>query len=47
MLFASMKFNGVVTVSINYDKINIEVTVEDDGIGIPKEQQKRIFSKFF
>ena len=39
--------NGVVTVSINYDKINIEVTVEDDGIGIPKEQQKRIFSKFF
>ena len=41
------KINGIVTVSIKCDKINLEVTVQDDGIGIPKEQQKRIFNKFF
>ena len=39
--------NNIVTVSISCDKINIEVIVEDNGIGIPKEQQRRIFNKFF
>jgi len=32
---------------MEYDKINLKVIVKDDGIGIPKDQQKRIFDKFF
>jgi len=46
----AIRFNkpgGKVTISIKYDKINLEVAVKDDGIGIPKDQQKRIFDKFF
>lgn len=38
---------GRVTVSLNYDKKRIEVMVKDTGVGIPKEQQERVFSKFF
>ncbi len=41
--------NGKVTVSLKYDKLKkeIELQVKDTGIGIPDDQQKRIFSKFF
>jgi len=38
---------GRVTVSLNYVKKKIEVTVEDTGVGIPKNQQDRVFTKFF
>ena len=38
---------GKVTVSLQYDKKEIVVSVEDTGIGIPTEQQKRLFEKFF
>jgi len=47
MLIRFSNPNNIVTVSISCDKINIEVIVEDNGIGIPKEQQRRIFNKFF
>lgn len=38
---------GQVTISIKYVNMGIEVYVKDSGIGIPREQQKKMFSKFF
>jgi len=38
---------GEVTVSLKYDKKGIECWVQDTGIGIPKEQQGRVFERFF
>jgi PAS domain S-box-containing protein len=38
---------GKVTVSVKREKNSILVCVEDTGIGIPEEEQKRIFDKFY
>jgi len=40
---------GRVKISIKYlkDKKEILVSVQDTGIGIPKDQQKRVFTRFF
>lgn len=40
---------GLVKISIDYlkNKREILVSVKDTGIGIPKDQQKRVFSRFF
>lgn len=38
---------GDVTVLINYDKMNVEITVRDTGIGIPKKELNSLFTKFF
>ena len=38
---------GVVKVLLQKKKNNIEVCVKDNGIGIPKNQQARVFQKFF
>ena len=38
---------GKVEISTKQDKMHIEVSVKDTGIGIPKKQQSRLFSKFF
>ncbi len=38
---------GEVRVSLKYAKKEVEFSVRDTGIGIPKEQQKRVFTKFF
>ncbi len=38
---------GKVTVSLKCVKKEVEVSVSDTGVGIPKDQQKRVFSKFF
>ena len=38
---------GKVTVSINYGKKEVVVSVKDTGVGIPSDQQERVFTKFF
>jgi len=38
---------GEVTMSINYAKKEIEFSIKDNGVGIPKDQQEKIFTKFF
>lgn len=38
---------GQVTVVLKYGKKEIEFSVKDTGVGIPKDQQDRIFTKFF
>ncbi len=38
---------GKITVSLEYLKNEIEISVSDTGVGIPNDQQKRIFTKFF
>jgi PAS domain S-box-containing protein len=39
--------NGRITVKINCDKFNIYFSIEDNGIGIPKNEKKLIFNRFF
>ncbi|SDZ98641.1 Signal transduction histidine kinase [Lachnospiraceae bacterium NK3A20] len=41
------KEHGKVQVTINSDHKNMIVTVEDTGVGIPKESQGRIFERFY
>lgn len=38
---------GEVTISLKSDNLVLEIIVKDTGIGIPKEHQPKIFSKFF
>jgi len=38
---------GQVTVSLKHDKENVELSVKDSGVGIPADQQERVFTKFF
>lgn len=38
---------GQVTVSLRRANMEIEFSVKDTGVGIPKDQQERVFSKFF
>ncbi len=46
----AIKYNdkgGSILIKLTSDKKNLTVSVKDTGLGIPKEQQKKIFSKFF
>jgi len=38
---------GQVTISLKSGKKEIECSVKDTGVGIPKDQQERVFTKFF
>ncbi|MCH8741326.1 hypothetical protein IH779_00210 [Patescibacteria group bacterium] len=38
---------GKVTVSLKSGRKEIELRIQDSGIGVPKNQQERVFSKFF
>jgi hypothetical protein len=38
---------GGVTVSLEHDKTEVTFEVKDTGIGVPKEQQKNLFTKFY
>ncbi len=39
--------NGVIVVSISSDKEWITVQVKDNGIGVPEEEQEKIFDRFY
>lgn len=39
--------NGKIDLSTNIDKNKLFFFIKDNGIGVPKEQQKYLFSKFF
>jgi len=38
---------GWVTISLKHSKKEIEFSIKDSGVGVPKDQQKRVFSRFF
>lgn len=38
---------GKITISLKYEEKKIKFSIEDTGIGISKDQQKRLFTKFF
>jgi len=38
---------GEVIISLKYAKGEIELSIKDTGVGIPKDQQARVFTKFF
>lgn len=38
---------GHVEIELKEDKSNIYFTVKDDGLGVPKEDQKHLFTKFY
>ena len=41
------KQKGILTIKTSEDNESVLLTVEDDGMGIRKEDMKRIFKKFF
>jgi len=43
----SIKENGEIKIIIKEEKEQLIITIEDNGIGIPKEVQSRIFEPFF
>jgi len=46
----AVKYNlvgGRVTIELNCDKMGLRVKIQDTGMGIPKYQEERVFSKFF
>lgn len=38
---------GKITISLADKKTEVEFKIKDTGVGIPKDQQKRVFTKFF
>lgn len=38
---------GKIKIVLNFDKEKISFSIKDSGIGVPEDQQKRLFAKFF
>lgn len=38
---------GTIEISLSYDRTNVVIKIKDDGIGIPKSQMEKLFTKFF
>ena len=38
---------GKVTLTLSFEEDKVMITVEDNGIGIPKQEQSKVFTKFF
>ncbi len=50
LLYNAIQYNklgGSIKISLKSNKKEIEFSIEDSGVGIPKKQEKRIFTKFF
>jgi signal transduction histidine kinase len=45
--FEAMPDGGYITITTSRQKGEVEITMEDNGSGIPREYQKRIFEPFF
>lgn len=41
------RVKGKIEIAVSKDKDNAKVSVKDNGIGIPKEKQKELFSRFY
>ena len=41
------KVAGMAMKILEYDKKKISLSIKDSGIGVPKDQQKGLFTKFF
>ncbi|MCF2649355.1 MULTISPECIES: sensor histidine kinase [Niallia] len=41
------KQNGKITISLTYDQQNVNILVEDNGYGIPEDEQDYIFERFY
>jgi signal transduction histidine kinase len=39
--------NGEITISLNKSQNNLELKIQDSGIGIPENQKEKMFTKFF
>ncbi|TRX52676.1 PAS domain S-box protein [Fulvivirga sp. M361] len=53
IIFVNLISNGIkysqrdIKVTLNYTEKNLKISIKDDGIGIPPEDQKHMFERFF
>jgi signal transduction histidine kinase len=44
---ADAALEGHIAVAIRHDPTHVLITIQDNGVGIPREQQRRVFEPFF
>jgi len=50
IVFNAVKYTlngGTITISLSHDDKNVKISIKDTGIGVPKDQIKNLFGKFF